>query len=747
MTGTNGFAPRDGSGSSADTDAAFGDDPTPGIVSIERVGSDRVRVYQRDGRTVTATDVPIQPWLVTTDHGRTILQQMTHTESLLDGDGSLRWRIAFPTWNAFRDAATALSDANEQRIVYHGAAEQHFIETGRGSFRGMDFADLVRLQLDIETLSLDPHASSAAIVLISLSVNGESAMVLRADQPGGEAAMIIELGRYIALVDPDVIEGHNLFRFDLPYIAARAAALNVALRWGRDGSPLRFGREQRFGVMQRSMRYIGATIHGRHIIDTWMQLQRYDLGGDLESYALKPAIAALGLRSADRVDVDRTSIAELWDHERDTLIAYALDDARDVNALSDLTLPTMFYQCQIVPRGLQAVAHGGTGERINDLMVRAYVRNAQSIPLPDAVRGYPGGYMELRRAGAFAPAVKCDVESLYPSIMLNEHIAPQTDVLGLFLPMLDRLKRDRLHAKRKEQESGGVERQRWRGLQTSYKILINSFYGYLGYGRAWFSDFAAAERVTLRGQDIAREIVRHLEERGAVVVEVDTDGVMFQPPDDCRGPEAEAALVASVDAELGDGYSLAYEGRFEGVVALKLKSYGMLHYDGHVTLKGSALRSRRDETLLREFARDLVPRLLVPERYGTARDLYLDQAQRIVDGRFDPRDIGRWESITDRTHGRTGNQRLAALASQADIGERLFLYQRADGALALVDEYAGDHDVDYLLRRLRDMAERFRTVFDDQSIFNWTFPAVTSRSTVSALRDQPLTRQASLFGA
>ncbi len=742
-----GFAHYTGDTNSVDTDAAFGDDATPGIIAVERAGNDRVRVYQRRGRAVSATDVPVEPWLVTTDHGLARLQQMTHTSTMLNGDQPLRWRVAFPTWSAFRDAAAALTDANEQRIVYHGAAEQHFIETGRGSFRGMDFADLVRLQLDIETLSLDPHAANAAIVLISLSINGESAMVLRADQAGGEAAMINELGRYINLVDPDVIEGHNLFRFDLPYIAARASALNVALRWGRDGSPLRFGREQRFGVMQRSMRYIGATIHGRHIIDTWMQLQRYDLGGDLESYALKPAIAALGLRRADRVDVDRTSIAELWEHERDTLIAYALDDARDVNSLSDLTLPTMFYQCQIVPRGLQAVAHGGTGERINDLMVRAYLRNGQSIPLPDAVRGYPGGYMELRRAGAFAPAVKCDVESLYPSIMLNERIAPLTDVLGLFLPMLARLKRDRLHAKRREQETNGIERQRWRGLQTSYKILINSFYGYLGYGRAWFSDFAAAERVTLRGQDIARDMVQHLEALNAVVVEVDTDGVMFQPPATSRNAEDEAALVAKVDSLLGEGYTLAYEGRFAGVVALKLKSYGMLHYDGHVTLKGSALRSRRDETLLRQFARDLVPRLLVPERYGTARDLYLDQAQRIAEGQFDPRDIGRWESITDRTHGRTGNQRLAAIASQADIGERLFLYQRAGGTLALVDEYANDHDVDYLLRRLHDMAERFRTVFEDDATFNWTFPVVNSRSTIAALRDQPLTRQASLFGA
>jgi hypothetical protein len=35
------------------------------------------------------------------------------------------------------------------------------------------------------------------------------------------------------------------------------------------------------------------------------------------------------------------------------------------------------------------------------------------------------------------------------------------------------------------------------------------------------------------------------------------------------------------------------------------------------------------------------------------------------------------------------------------------VYQRRDGSLALTEEYAGDEDRDYLLRRLHDMARRF----------------------------------------
>ena len=38
--------------------------------------------------------------------------------------------------------------------------------------------------------------------------------------------------------DPDVIEGHNIFGFDLPYLAARAKMHSIRLELGRDGSEM-----------------------------------------------------------------------------------------------------------------------------------------------------------------------------------------------------------------------------------------------------------------------------------------------------------------------------------------------------------------------------------------------------------------------------------------------------------------------------------------------------------------------------
>src|SRR5437899_746263 len=67
-------------------------------------------------------------------------------------------------------------------------------------------------------------------------------------------------------------------------------------------------------------------------------------------------------------------------------------------------------------------------------------------------------------------------------------------------------------------------------LQNTFKILINSFYGYLGFGQGHFADFDAAARVTQIGRDLLKKMIDWLNAHGAKVIEVDTDGIYFVPP-------------------------------------------------------------------------------------------------------------------------------------------------------------------------------------------------------------------------
>jgi DNA polymerase elongation subunit (family B) len=723
----------------------FGADPTPGIVAIERFGERAVRLYRRDASNVTEDTDAFTPWLITSEQGAEAIATATSVIRL-SGDEALCQRLTFQTWSAWLDASRALRDDGTPLIAFPSAAEQYLIDSGKGLFRGMSFEALRRAQIDIETLGLQPQEERSAIVLIAVAINGQSPTVIRGDEIT-ERDMLLTLTDWIRTHDPDVIEGHNLFNFDLSFLVERARRHNITLTWGRDGSPVRIGNEQRFKAGARTIPYQGAWVYGRHLIDTYQQIQRYDSTGQLESYALKPAIEALGLTRGDRTFVAGQDVADAWIHRREELVRYVCDDVADVNTLSELALPTEFYQARLLPRSFQSVATGGPGEKINDLLIRAYAAQNESIPVPRTPRDYPGGYAELRSVGRFAPVVKCDVESLYPSIMLADAIAPASDRLGVFLPILHRLTDRRLAAKRAELLATGRDRAQWRGIQSSFKVLINSFYGYLGYGRGYFNDFAAAERVTLRGQELVQHVVRELERQDALAIEIDTDGVFFQPPESTTSFDGELELLDRVNATLPERIRLAHDGRYRGMLSLKLKNYALMDFDGRITLKGSSLRSRRDERFLRRFVRDAVVRLLEPGRYGDIRDYYLDTAQQIVSGALTVEDIARWETITDQTFSSESNRRLAGAAGAERVGERLLVYQREDGSVARASAYHDDEDRVYLLRRLRDMAERFRPLFDDASEFDYTFPLVTLRTDLAALRDAQPVVQLGLFGA
>src|SRR5205807_4849024 len=137
----------------------------------------------------------------------------------------------------------------------------------------------------------------------------------------------------------------------------------------------------------------------------------------------------------------------------------------------------------------------------------------------------------------------CDVTSLYPSLMLHYGHAPAGDRLGVFLKTLGDLRSFRVQAKAAVRELDGTARRNLEALQQTFKILINSFYGYLGFSLGHWNDFEAANRVTAEGRVVVTTIVDRLQALGATVVEIDTDGVYFVPPADAGDPPGEARLL------------------------------------------------------------------------------------------------------------------------------------------------------------------------------------------------------------
>lgn len=717
------------------------------LVAVERQSNADVTLYSRsqDGLLSSCQDT-LLPWLIAerADPWRALPSRPRVQQ--LRGDHPLRFYVEFAGWTQFLDAVRAGRETSERFFRFRSPTEQYLVRTGKTLFKNMVFDDLVRLEIDIETLGLDSAVPENRIVTIAMSTSSGSEVFL-ADQ-GDEGGLIEAASAWLMAEDPDIIEGHNVFNFDLPYLHQRANRQGVALDWGRDKSALWIGDgEQRFKAGALTLPYRPALISGRHIIDTYQQIQRYDVGGRLTGYGLKPVMAAL-YPDRQRPTIAGGEIRERWEQGKvQELEAYNLADVRDVNTLSRLTLPTEFYQTQILPRSLQSCATGGPGEKINDLMVRSYVHAGHSLPRAGAPRPYAGGHAELLATGAFAPVVKCDVESLYPSIMMSESISSSSDTLNAALPMLSNLTKRRLEAKYEVRRASGDQRDIWEGLQSSFKVLINSFYGYLGYGRGLFNDFAAAERVTLSGQAIIRAVVTELERLGAQPIEVDTDGVYFVPPPRVATLTDELAFIDRAGAVLPTGIRLAHDGRYAGMLSLRLKNYALLETNGSVTLKGSALRSRRMEACFRDFLREAAI-LFMTDRNEEARAAYFQLAEAIRANQMDPRQISQWTMVNAETLEKQPrlNRLLQRSASARVSGERVEVYERDDGELGLVTDYHHDANSAVLLRKLRDTSERFEPLFPTHAKFTAFFPPISPRTDLAAAADAQPATQLAMFG-
>ena len=713
----------------------FGADPTEKIVAVE-TGEKEATLFVREGDVTVTRTVPFVPWLAT-DKERHFAGAETMA---LEGEG-YSWIVRFPSgWRAYQEAKRTLRDEHVGVCQYGSAIKQFMVASGVTLFQGMAFDDLNRMQIDIETTTLDPQLADASIFMISITdTRGLSEVLI-----GPEPEMLHQLLHLVATRDPDVIEGHNFYSFDLPYLLARCAAYAISPTFGRHHSPAVLGAPRNCAIGTNARQFTPIYLYGRHILDTLFQVQRFDWSrGQVSSYGLKECAQTYGIAAPDRVYLDRREIVETFRTDPERVKTYAAQDAQETAALAALVAPTEFYATQMVPDSYQNVAVTGNGEKINAILLREYLRQGRAVAKQKASQPYPGGYTEVRLTGVIKPIVKADVESLYPSLMQTLKIGPASDTLQIFLPLLSDLTQRRLEAKGqlKTTPKGGRDYAYWDGLQNSFKSLINSFYGYVG-GPFYFNDYEAAKQVTEAGQAIVKQIAAELEAQGSCVVEIDTDGVYFQPPATITSEAEELAYVERIGTILPPGIRLAHDGSYAAMLSLKMKNYVLVEHSGHKIFKGSSLRSRADERYGKHFLTEAVD-LLLDEQPEKLLHLYQTLIDKIEAGEMPIEELAKRERVTEKLLSSDMRKRAAEAIRGAGIkqGEFVSLYQKRDKSLGLLQDYAHDEDSDYYAQKLYKFAGRLREAVGEEQ-FDTLFP----KPIPLAKRPDPTQMTMDLFG-
>lgn len=630
-------------------DILFGHDKTENIVACEISKDKNIELFFRNKDGVSSQVQPFKPFLFMSD--LKYLEKWNGCEiehKPLKGDEYYKYLVFTDNWDdldelrKFLNNETGFSSGSFLSPFYflNDPVAQHLILTGQTFFKGMEFSDVLRLQLDIETYCKEgfefsnPKRKEDCIVAISMSDTTGWERVI-SGKAFSEKEMLEEMVKEICLRDPDIIEGHNIFNFDLVYIKERARLNKVPLKLGRDGSVIT-SRSSRLSIAERNIAYKRFDVFGRHFVDTYHLAQMYDVTSrNIESYGLKFVAKYFNVAAPDRTYIDPDKISWLFDNEVETLLAYALDDVKETRNISDILCKSFFYQCQIFPYGFQNIVVRGNATKINTLFLREYIREGYSISRPSASKSVVGGYTDVFYQGVVKNIIHCDVQSLYPSIMLAFKYFPSKDHLGIFPLLLNDLKEFRIKAKElKKDAKSEAEENYLEALQSTFKILINSFYGYLGFAYGNFSDFDAANDVTTKGREIICEMMDWLKNKDCNVIEIDTDGIYFVPPDTINSEDSEEALIKELSVALPEGINLELSGRYKSMFSYKMKNYVLLKYDGKLIIKGSGLKSRGLERFQRQFMEDMF-KLLLDDKKDEIEGLLNKYIDELINHKWD----------------------------------------------------------------------------------------------------------------
>ena len=212
----------------------FGRDNEEHIVAVQQLNDTTVRIYKRNSNTISYEDKPFFPYFHLSH------KQLIETFSKkfwlkkLEGNNFYQYLCVFPSlsllWDGIHHTIEKINFKQEQQIRSYTETEhilfrpdintQYLMQSGKALFKEMQFSDVYRMQLDIETYSKNYRFSNASriddrIILIALSDNRGWETVL-GNTTISEKELLQQCVKIIQEKNPDVLEGHNIYNFDLP---------------------------------------------------------------------------------------------------------------------------------------------------------------------------------------------------------------------------------------------------------------------------------------------------------------------------------------------------------------------------------------------------------------------------------------------------------------------------------------------------------------------------------------------------
>lgn len=346
-----------------------------------------------------------------------------------------------------------------------------------------DYPDMDVLVFDCEMLTSVgmPDPDEDPIIVIGCRFNDEVKLI----SGDKESRVLKQFFDYIRQCDPDIIAGYNQDNFDWPYIYHRAELHNMSIPIGRNGENM-------------SIRNI-PKIPGRMNVDLYNIVAR--TMDEVKVKKLENVAEYLGA-GADFATITAKDIYKRWsNYQRDDVLVYSRQDIHNTWGVATELLPMYYELSKILRIPVDDVSRTGKGKHIDWLLMSEAHARGEAIPnIAHAYSKSEGGFVMEPDRGLYENVACLDYASLYPAIMMNFNISPETvvdesykgevevapevshrfrqDRIGLFKEILEKLVARRKEVKKEMIEEEDPSRKKFLDVkQYNLKRLANSVAG------------------------------------------------------------------------------------------------------------------------------------------------------------------------------------------------------------------------------------------------------------------------------
>jgi DNA polymerase elongation subunit (family B) len=469
---------------------------------------------------------------------------------------------------------------------------------------------------------------------------------------GPEPAILEELNQQIQKLDPDIIFTRNGDAFELPYLFQRARHNGIDLQLGRE--------PQTFVTDKKGKSYFS---YGNILYKP-------------PSFTLK-----------GRLHIDRSSFM---------FSEGGLHGLIDMARLSSLPI--------------QATARISPGSAITAMQVQMAMRDGCAImwkknrpedfkTAEELLVADRGGMIFEPEVGIHGGIIEVDYVSMYPNIMVNHNISPETLMcdccpdsrrivpelnfhtcekrVGLIPRVVEPLVKRRL-AYKAMARAGGEKSEMYKQRASLLKWTLVTCFGYTGYKNARFGRIECHESINAYGREILLQTMEMAEQFGYDVLHGIVDSLWLRP----NGKKDHEQFCEYASKRIG--IPLELEGVYKWIIFLPSKATGAgalnryygLFENGDFKVRGIFLRKSDTPELLRKAQRDMLDVFHKASNSTEFRELIPEALEALAmhAGRVNSGECALGELVMAKrvSHGideyRQFNDQVAALRQMHDAG-------------------------------------------------------------------------------